>query len=126
VLPGFPLPNAPSFRQVHWQLAKDLTAGQPALCHHSPFSKLTAPPDEPTSSVERGHEQGAVFTVELAAIPFIPVPEAPVQAPASEVEPERRILLVDDHVDTLRTTAAILKKWGDLRSVLHRIASDAA
>jgi len=32
----------------HPELAKDLTAGQPALCHHSPFSKLTAPPDEPS------------------------------------------------------------------------------
>jgi len=30
----------------HPELAKDLTAGQPALGHHSPFSKLTAPPDE--------------------------------------------------------------------------------
>jgi len=27
----------------HPELAKDLTAGRPALCHHSPFSKLTAP-----------------------------------------------------------------------------------
>jgi len=32
----------------HPELAKDLTAGQPALGHHSPFSKLTAPPDEPS------------------------------------------------------------------------------
>jgi len=31
------------------ELAKDLTAGQPALCHPSPFSKLTAPPDEPST-----------------------------------------------------------------------------
>jgi len=31
----------------HPELAKDLTAGQPALRHPSPFSKLTAPPDEP-------------------------------------------------------------------------------
>jgi len=32
----------------HPELAKDLTAGQPALGHHSPFSELTAPPDEPS------------------------------------------------------------------------------
>jgi len=32
----------------HPELAKDLTAGQPALSHHSPFSKLSAPPDEPS------------------------------------------------------------------------------
>jgi len=32
----------------HPELAKDLTAGQPALGHHSPFSKLTAPPDRPS------------------------------------------------------------------------------
>jgi len=32
----------------HPELAKDLPTGQPALCHHSPFSKLTAPPDEPS------------------------------------------------------------------------------
>jgi len=32
----------------HPELAKDLTAGQPALSHHSPFSKLTAPPGEPS------------------------------------------------------------------------------
>jgi len=32
----------------HPELAKDLTAGQPALSHHSTFSELTAPPDEPS------------------------------------------------------------------------------
>jgi len=32
----------------HPELAKDLTAGQLALCHYSPFSKLTAPPGEPS------------------------------------------------------------------------------
>jgi len=32
----------------HPELAKDLTEGQPALGHHSPFSKLTAPPGEPS------------------------------------------------------------------------------
>jgi len=54
--PVFPLPTdrKPSMETgaahiiCHPELAKDLTAGQPALCHHSPFSKLTAPPDEPS------------------------------------------------------------------------------
>jgi len=32
----------------HPELAKDLTAGQPASGHHSPFSKLTTPPGEPS------------------------------------------------------------------------------
>jgi len=31
----------------HPELAKDLTPHQPALFHHSPFSKLTAPHNEP-------------------------------------------------------------------------------
>ena len=59
-----------------------------------------------------GLNKGAVFTVDLAATPFVPVPEAPAQTSASGAEPERRILLVDDHVDTLRTMTAILRKWG--------------
>ena len=63
-------------------------------------------------ATSEGVNKGAVFTAELAAIPFIPVSATSVPAPPSAVEPERRILLVDDHVDTLHTMAAILKKWG--------------
>jgi len=37
----------------HPELAKDLTAGQSALGHHSPFSELTAPPDEPSVPITR-------------------------------------------------------------------------
>jgi len=54
--PLFPLPTnrKPSTEAgsaliiCHPELAKDLTTRQPALCHDSPFSKLTAPPDEPS------------------------------------------------------------------------------
>jgi len=35
----------------HPELAKDLTPCQPALCKHSPFSKLTAPHDAPSVSI---------------------------------------------------------------------------
>jgi len=38
----------------HPELAKDLTPRQPALCHPSPFSKLTAPPDEPSVPIPCG------------------------------------------------------------------------
>jgi len=37
----------------HPELAKDLTVGQPTLCHHSAVSKLTAPPDEPSVPIAR-------------------------------------------------------------------------
>jgi len=52
----FPLPTCPRPSRetkaaliiCHPELAKDLTTRQPASCHPSPFSKLTAPHDEPS------------------------------------------------------------------------------
>jgi len=52
----FPLPTSPRPSRetkaaliiCHPELAKNLTTRQPASCHHSPFSKLTAPHDEPS------------------------------------------------------------------------------
>lgn len=59
-----------------------------------------------------GKNKGAVFTVELAALSIVPAANQPAQAPPKGVDKARRILLVDDHPDTLHTLAFILNKWG--------------
>ena len=63
--------------------------------------------------VSEGANKGTVFTVDLSTIPVLagankkPEPTQPPQTGRT-----RRILLVDDHADTLRTMAGILNKWG--------------
>ena len=79
-----------------------------------------------------GVNQGATFTVDLSSIPVCIAPgsEGPEQPPAASGH-TRKILLVDDHADTLRTMACILKKWGytvktadSVKSALERAATE--
>jgi len=59
----------------------------------------------------KGKNKGATFTVELATI--VPVEKA--EAPIPLMEPQDRplrILLVEDHPDTLQVLVKLLKKWG--------------
>lgn len=60
-----------------------------------------------------GKNKGSVFSAEMATIEP-PVPKAPMPTDAagpSLIEPQR-ILLVEDHEDTLRILARLLRKWG--------------
>ena len=59
-----------------------------------------------------GKDKGAAFTVELPTVkPVVQAPESPPayepSAPAST-----KILLVDDHLDTLRILTRLLRRWG--------------
>lgn len=58
-----------------------------------------------------GKDKGSTFTVELNTIPYPRKPKT-----TSSISPEgaqaQRILLVDDHADTLRILSCLLKKWG--------------
>lgn len=58
-----------------------------------------------------GTDKGATFVVEL---PCVLPGEGPVAPPVREPaqEPLRKILLVDDHPDTLMTLAKLLRRWG--------------
>lgn len=59
-----------------------------------------------------GLDQGATFTVELAAVAS--VADRPVAAPvaADRAGPSPRLLLVEDHADTLRVLTRLLRGWG--------------
>jgi len=79
-----------------------------------------------------GVNQGATFTLDLSAIPvsIVPGSEDP-EHPPTAAGHTRKILLVDDHADTLRTMAGILKKWGYIvetadcvRTALERVARE--
>lgn len=59
-----------------------------------------------------GKDKGACFIMELATVP---APLEPSEAPPRyrpEATQPRRILLVEDHEDTLRILARLLRKWG--------------
>ena len=58
-----------------------------------------------------GRDKGATFTVELAVAPASPV-EAPSKMEARRASPTLKILLVEDHPDTLLTMAKLLMKMG--------------
>ncbi len=63
------------------------------------------------SARSKGKDKGATFTVELATAP----PTEKSQPPAASAEPEEhplKILLVEDHTDTLQVLVKILEKWG--------------
>jgi CheY-like chemotaxis protein len=63
------------------------------------------------TAFSEGKNKGAAFTVDLATVP---PQEKPVPSPTSG-EPEARplrILLVEDHPDTMRVFVKLLKKWG--------------
>jgi CheY-like chemotaxis protein len=61
----------------------------------------------------KGRGKGATFVINLATV--VPVGQPPataLQAPAKFQETSFKILLVDDHPDTLRIMARLLQKWG--------------
>ena len=58
-----------------------------------------------------GRDQGTVFVVELSTVTAVPQPPPPVTAPLLATDPAAKILLVDDHSDTLRILSRLLKKW---------------
>lgn len=64
------------------------------------------------TAFSEGKDKGATFTVQLATIPTPSEVAQRVAAPLPSVEPPRNILLVDDHPDTLRTLARLLRRWG--------------
>ena len=74
-----------------------------------------------------GKDKGATFTVELATTRAVAAAPAPPSTPATGTEQAKRILLVDDHPDTLETMAKLLRRWGydvtpasDVRSALEQ------
>ncbi len=58
-----------------------------------------------------GKGLGATFAVELETIPSVLAAKI-VPAPICKQRSHRRILLVDDHADTRRILAGLLRKWG--------------
>ncbi len=64
------------------------------------------------SAASEGREHGAVFTVDLGTVE--PGPKPAVESPGAEPAPgpSRRILLVEDHEDTARIMARLLRQWG--------------
>ncbi len=59
-----------------------------------------------------GKNKGAVFSVKLPVVEPVVEPSAPVEVPRSQPMEPRRILLVDDHEDTLQILARLLRRWG--------------
>lgn len=64
------------------------------------------------TAASEGVGAGAVFTVELAVVDSLPEKLASNSAPARSKEQQPKILLVDDHADTLNILGKILQKWG--------------
>jgi PAS domain S-box-containing protein len=59
-----------------------------------------------------GRGRGAVFTVDLEAVAEAPKPAAAPEETKPEDGASRRILLVEDHEDTLRILSRLLRQWG--------------
>jgi len=63
-------------------------------------------------ALSEGKNKGAVFIVELATVAPVAEPPAPAEGAERNLPEPRRILLVEDHEDTLRILARLLRKWG--------------
>ncbi|MCX6968169.1 MAG: PAS domain S-box protein [Verrucomicrobia bacterium] len=63
-------------------------------------------------AVSEGKDKGAVFAVELPLVEPLLKEPTPVDVSGPKVMEPRRILLVEDHEDTLRILARLLRKWG--------------
>ena len=63
-------------------------------------------------AVSEGKNQGALFTVELDTVAPGVEPPAPAKGAEPDLLEPRRILLVEDHEDTLQILARLLRKWG--------------
>lgn len=64
------------------------------------------------TSFSEGKDKGTTFTVELAAVSPEPQPPTPSAALEQSEDQMQRILLVDDHADTLQTMSKLLQRWG--------------
>jgi PAS domain S-box-containing protein len=64
------------------------------------------------TAASEGQNQGSVFTVELDPIATQPGHTVAEAAPAPRQDGQRKILLVEDHADTLRILSRLLQKWG--------------
>ena len=62
--------------------------------------------------LSEGGGKGSEFTVELAPVDSTVEKPLPTQALRPEWVQALKILLVDDHLDTLRTLASLLRRWG--------------
>jgi PAS domain S-box-containing protein len=60
----------------------------------------------------KGSDKGATFTVDLDTVSAGQEPNTPLASLTTSEENQQRILLVDDHPDTLQTMAKLLRKWG--------------
>ena len=72
------------------------------------------------TAFSEGKDKGATFTVELATI----TPQEKPAPPAPSVMPQERplkILLVEDHPDTLQCLTKLLKKWGHTVSTAENV-----
>lgn len=63
------------------------------------------------SAWSEGKDKGATFYVELPTAAGTSVESSPTVAPVAEGKTRSRILLVDDHPDTLHILSRLLKKW---------------
>ena len=64
------------------------------------------------TAASEGRNKGATFTVQLATVDIPPQPPAPLPGSLREEVALRRILLVEDHGDTLQILSRLLRKWG--------------
>jgi len=64
------------------------------------------------TAFSEGTNKGSVFTVELPVAPPVSTPVVGAEIPAPSAPERLRILLVEDHPDTLRILARLLRKWG--------------
>ena len=77
------------------------------------------------TAVSEGKDKGATFTLELTTVPAVPEEGNPVAA-APEQSHSPQVLLVEDHEDTLRIMAKLLRSLGyrvtlasNVREALH-------
>jgi len=64
------------------------------------------------TAFSEGRNKGATFTVELATVPPQAKPVPPTPSLELHEEHPMKILLVEDHPDTLHVLVKLLKKWG--------------
>ncbi len=64
------------------------------------------------TATSAGRNQGATFTLDLATVDECPVQVPLPQIPTLKTGRPRRVLLVEDHEDTLQILSRLLRKWG--------------
>lgn len=72
-----------------------------------------------------GQNQGSTFTLRLPSVPAAQRPQTPTQETASAKSRSRRILLVEDHLDTQQIMSMLLKSFGCEVSAVGSVAEAA-